>query len=83
MIVSTVQDLFPLLATVSWVQRDSFFLKIVDGVAIALAVLYGVIYLQEKAGLARPRRLRSAAISAIGLVCFGIFLAMRVYVLHE
>jgi hypothetical protein len=71
------------LATVTWVQRDSLFLKIVDGVAVIFAAMYAIVYFREKAGPARPRRLRSAGISAIGLVCFAVFLAMRVFVLHE
>ena len=71
------------LAAVSWVQRDSTFLKVVDGMAIFFAVLYGAVWLSEKRGLARKRRLRSAAISAIGLVCFAAFLTVRVFVTHQ
>ena len=71
------------LAAISWVQRDSTFLKVLDGLAIFFAVLYGVVWLSEKRGLARRRRLRSAAISAIGLACFAAFLAVRVFVIHQ
>jgi hypothetical protein len=71
------------LGALSWVQRDSTLLKILDGVAVAIAIVYAVIYLKEKAGPARPRLVRSAAISAIGLTCFAIFLFIRVFVIHD
>lgn len=80
--LGAVLHVIVMLAAANWVQRSSLFLEVADGVAIAFAVLYGVVYLREKAGLARPRRLRSAASSAIGLICFAIFIAARVFVFH-
>jgi dolichyl-phosphate-mannose--protein O-mannosyl transferase len=71
------------LAAVGWVQRDSTFLKVLDGLAILFAVLYGMVWLSEKRGLARRRRLRSAAVSGIGLGCFAAFLAVRVFVIRQ
>lgn len=69
--------------TTSWVQRDATFLAVLDGIAIAGAVVYAIVYLRERANLARPRRMRSAATSAIALTVFAAFLAMRVFVLHD
>jgi hypothetical protein len=80
MIAPSWQDL---ATSVSWVQRDSVFLKILDGIALAIAIVYLIVYFREGSGSARTRRMRSALISAIGLICFTIFLAARVFVLHE
>ena len=47
-------------------------------IAVIGAVIYSLVYLREKAGSARPRRMQSASISAIALISFAGFLALRV-----
>ncbi len=71
------------LVAMSWVQRDSLFLKVVDGGAVLFAALYGIAYFRERKRLARSRRMRSACISSIGLAVFAVFLAVRVFVIHN
>ena len=69
--------------SVSWVQQDALAIKIIDGLAWLFAVVYTIAYVHERTGPARPRRMRSAAISAVGLFLFAILLAVRVYLVHE
>ena len=71
-----------MISSVSWVQRDSSFLKAVDGLALLLTITYTVVFLRERAGLARPRRLKSAATSAIGLFLFSVLIGVRVFIIH-
>jgi hypothetical protein len=76
-------DALATFLTTSWVERDAPFLATLDIIAIAGAIVYAVVYFREKTTSARPRRMRSAAISAIALTCFAVFLAVRVFVLHD
>jgi hypothetical protein len=71
------------LAAVDWVQRDSTFLKVLDGIAFLAAALYGAVWLAEKRRMARPRRLRAAGWQALTLLSFAVFLAVRVVVIHQ
>ena len=47
-------------ASVSWVKRDSDFLTAVDIAAFVFAGAYLVVYLRERVGPHRQRRMRSA-----------------------
>ena len=70
------------LAT-DWVQRSDPFLVAMMALAVVLAAIYASVYWRERAGLARPKRMRSSKISAIGLILFSGLLALRVFVLHS
>jgi len=75
--------LFEIAAQKSWVQRDSDFLLALVAIACVAAVVYASVYVRERNGAARPRRMRSARASAIGLLLFAVFVAVRVLVVHS
>jgi hypothetical protein len=68
--------------TADWIQRSGPFLVAMIAVSLVIPAIYSLVYFREKAGLARPRRMRSAKGSAMGLTCFPGLLAVRVFVVH-
>jgi hypothetical protein len=64
------------------VQRDSLIWEATVAAAVVGAILYGLLYRHESLANARPRRLRNYRFSALGLLWWAAFGALRVFIFH-